>query len=154
MLTAPVTIVTARTAEDQRPGEVDEGDDPSPVEAVRDRPGRGAEQELGEDLAQEGERDEERVLRLRGDQERAGGQRDAVADVRDDGLGEEPAEAPAQARGRDDLDDGRERGTHRAAGYRRARARDELRVELIQPVVAADEDQLVAGLDRGLGRRG
>ncbi len=120
MLIELPTIVSARTPRTIGPAEVDEGDDPAPVEAVRDGARRRPEDQLRDGLAQDRERDEQRVAGLRGDQQRAGGQRDAVADVGDQRLAEQPPEVATEARRGDGLDDGRKRGTHRAAGYRRS----------------------------------
>ena len=70
--------------EDDRAEEVDPGDDPAPVEAVGDDAGEHAEQQVRQVLAQQRQRDEERVAGLRGDEQRPGGDRDPVADVVDD----------------------------------------------------------------------
>ena len=64
MLTAPVTIVAASRASTTRPGEVDDDDDPDPVDAVRDDAGREAEEQHRDVLGQDRHRDEQRVARL------------------------------------------------------------------------------------------
>ena len=106
MLMVPLTIVATRTTSDDRPAEVDDDDHPAPVEAVRHGAAQDAESSVGQVLAQHRQRDEERVARLRGDEQRAGREDDAVADVVDDRGGQEPAEAPSEPR-RDDGLDGR-----------------------------------------------
>ena len=116
----PVTIVTARTPRTTARRRLTRA-------TMRRRSIRSATTPAGNPnratgrLGQDGDRDEERVPRLRRDQQRAGGQRDAVADVGDQRLAEQPSEGAAEARRGDGLDDGREGGTHRAAGYRRKR---------------------------------
>ena len=97
MLTCRSTIVAARMAQHDRPREVDPDDDPAPVEPVSDGAGGDAEEQLRQVWLEHGQRDEERVAGLGGDEQRAGGEGDAVADVGDDRRREEPAEAAARA---------------------------------------------------------
>ena len=66
------------------PTEVDDDDHAPPVEAVRGGAAEDAEQQDRQVLAQDRHRDQERVAGLRGDEQRAGGEHDAVADVVDD----------------------------------------------------------------------
>ena len=118
MLTAPVAIAAARTAEDQRPGEVQEDRDHPPVEAVRGGTRPDAEEQRRRDLREVGHGHEEGVVRLRGDEQRAGGERDAVAEVAEQGRREEPPEAPTEPRGGKRLQHGcerHERGCYGAA---------------------------------------
>ena len=64
--------------DDQSEGadEVDDDDHPASVEAVRGGAAKDTEQEGREVSAQDRHRDEERVARLRGHQQRAGGEHD------------------------------------------------------------------------------
>ena len=93
---------------------VDGGDDPPAVVAVGDDAGEHPEQQRRQRLAEQRQRDQERVLRQRGDEERAGGERDPVADVGHGRGGEQPAEAPAESRRGDGLDGAGDRGRHAA----------------------------------------
>ena len=76
-------------------------------------PPRTPNSSIGQVLAQHRQRDEERIARLRGDQQRAGREHDAVADVVDERCGQEPAEAPSEPRWDDGLDRPGEQGSHR-----------------------------------------
>ena len=70
--------------EDDGATEVDDDDHPASVEPVGGRAAEDAEQQDRQVLAQQRHRDEERVARLRRDEQRTGRERDAVADVVDD----------------------------------------------------------------------
>jgi hypothetical protein len=83
--------------QDGRAQQIDGDDDEPPVEAVRQRAREQAEQQPRELLQQDRRCDEQRVAGLRGDQQRAGREGDAVAEVRDPGGGEQPAEAGPEA---------------------------------------------------------
>ena len=63
-------------------------------------------------------------LRLRCDEQRPGGDRDAVADVVDDRRRKQPAEARPEPRRSDGVDDPGEAGGAPAAGYQRSGAFD------------------------------
>lgn len=92
--------------EDQQhggPGEVDAHHEEAPVEAVRQGSGVQPEEQRRQPLEQRRQGDHERVAGLRGDQQRAGGQGQAVAQVAHPGRGEQPAESDAEARRGDDL---------------------------------------------------
>ena len=102
--------ITARTT-------FDPGHDPAPVAPVRDDPAVRPNRSGGRSALSSGQRDEERVPRERGDQQGPGGERDAVADVRDRRGGQEPAETAPQAGWCDGLDGARERGRHAPRGY-------------------------------------
>jgi len=70
--------------EDRGPREVDTRDDPATIDAIGDRPGRDAEEQIRQPLDEDGGRDDERIARLLRDEQRTGGERDPVTDVRDD----------------------------------------------------------------------
>ena len=89
--------------EDGGPREVDDDDDPDPVDPVGDDARREAEQQHRHVLGQQRHRDEERVARLGGDQQRPGRERDAVPDVGQDGRREQPPERASEARRGDRL---------------------------------------------------
>ena len=78
---------------------------PTPVEAVGLHPGVQAEQQPRQPLQERRERDQGRVVGARGDQQRAGGERDAVADVAGPRRRQQPAEGGAEACGDDGLDE-------------------------------------------------
>ena len=81
-------------------------DDHSPsIESVGRHSAHDPEQQRRQVLAQQRHRHQEGVARLRGDEQRAGGDRDAVARVVDDRRREEPAEALSKPRRRDGLAD-------------------------------------------------
>ena len=103
--------------EHDRPAEVDRDDDPATIEPIGDPTRHDAEQQVRQLLCEQRKRDEQRIPGLRRHEERSGGERDAIADVRDERRGEQPAEAPAEAGGRDGLED-RNRGAHRAENSR------------------------------------
>jgi len=91
--------------DDQSQGADDIDDDhhPASVEAVRGGATKHAEQQRRKVSAQDGHRDEERIARLRGNQQRAGREHDAVADVVDGRRGQQPAEASPEPRWDDGL---------------------------------------------------
>ena len=96
----------------ERAAEVDDDDHAAPVEAVRSGAAEDAEDQGREVLTEDRHRDEERVARLGGHQQRPGRQHDAVAGVVDERCGQEPAEAPSEPRWNDDLGRPREQGSH------------------------------------------
>ena len=98
MLTVPVTMVATRTASTTARTEVHDDDDPPTIEAVGGRATQDAEQQHRQVLAQQRHRHEERIARLRRDEQRPGRERDAVAGVVDDRGRQEPAEAPSEPR--------------------------------------------------------
>ena len=105
--------------EDDGSGDVEDDRDRAPVQPVRGRPGPQAEDQRRRDLDEVRHRDEERVARLRGDEQRARGERDPVAEVAEDRGREQPAEALSEPRGSDRFDQrghGRPDATH---GWRR-----------------------------------
>ena len=90
-------------AEDDRPADVHDHDHPPALEPVRGGTAEDAEQQDRQVLAQERHRDEERVARLRRDEERPGRDDDTVAGVVDERGGQEPAEARPEPGWRDRL---------------------------------------------------
>ena len=76
-------------------------------------PAGSAEQQHGQVLGEHRQRHEQRVARQRRDEQRPGGQGDPVAEVGDDGRGQQPAEAPAESGRRDGLGDPGGRESHR-----------------------------------------
>ena len=89
----------------RRPREqVDRDDQGLAVQPVGQDAGPQPEHERREPLHQRRQGDQERVVRLRGDQQRAGRDGEAVADVAHPRRAEQPAEGRAEPRGRDDLD--------------------------------------------------
>ena len=117
MLTVPLTIVATRTTSASGPAEVDHDDHAPPVEAVGRGAAEDAEQQDRQVLAQHRQRDEERVARQRRDEQRAGRDHDAVADVVDDRGRQEPAEAPSEPRRARRLRSVGRAGSAPAAGY-------------------------------------
>ena len=113
MLTVPLTIVATRTTSTSGATEVDDDDHPPSVEAVGGGASKDAEDQGREVLAEDRQRDEERIARLGRDEERPGGEHDAIADVVDERGGQEPAKAAAEPRGDDGLDRPGEQGAHR-----------------------------------------
>ncbi len=91
--------------EHERATKVHHDDHSLPVESVGGHAADDAEHEHRQVLAQQGHRDEERGARHRGDKQRPGGDRDAVAGVVDERCREQPAEAPTEPRRRDGLAD-------------------------------------------------
>ena len=87
----------------RRPTEVHHDDHPAPVEPVRERATEDTEEQGREVSAQDRHRDEERIARLRGHEQRSGGEHDAVADVVDECRGQQPAEASPEPRWDDGL---------------------------------------------------
>jgi hypothetical protein len=82
-----------------RPGEVDGHDDQPPVEPVGERAGHQPEQQGRQPLHHGRQRHHEGVVGERSDQQRAGRERDAVAQVGRPGRREQPPEAGAEPRG-------------------------------------------------------
>ena len=77
--------------------------DQAPVQPVGQRPGDQPEQQRRQPLHRRRERHQERVVGQRRDQQRAGGERDAVAEVGRPRRGEQPPEADAEACRRGDF---------------------------------------------------
>ena len=100
--------------EDDRAEHIDPGDDPAAIVTVGHYPREQSEHEMRQVLAQERERDEKRIARLRRDEQRSGGDRDAIADVGGDRGGEQPTEAASQPSRDDQFDDSRHGAGHRA----------------------------------------
>jgi hypothetical protein len=99
--------------EDRCPDQVDGSHDAPSVEPVGDGTGRDPEEEVRQLLGKQGERDQQRVLGQRGDEQRAGGQGNAVADVGDGRRRQQPAEAVTESRRGDGLDDAGGHESHR-----------------------------------------
>ena len=104
MVTVPLTIVATSTARTAARMQVHHDDHPPPIETIRGDASDHAEQEDRQVLAQQGQRDQERVMGLGGDEERPGGDHDAVPGVVDEGRRQEPAEAHAKPVWRDRFD--------------------------------------------------
>ncbi len=103
--TVPVTTVVAiRTSTTARIRSTDTTIEPA-VEPVGEGAGVQPEDQRWQPLQQRGQRHQEGVVGLRGDQQRTGRDRDAVAEVRDPRRGEQPPEARAQALGDDGFDE-------------------------------------------------
>ena len=96
MLTVPLTIVETRTTSANARPRSTTMTIAAPVEAVRRGAAEDAEDQGREVPAEDRHRDEERVARLGGHQQRPGRQHDAVAGVVDERCGQEPAEAPSE----------------------------------------------------------
>ena len=120
------TTVMFTVAGDQRGGQHDEDarpaarstaiDEPPAVDPVGEDAGVQAEQQPGQPLQQPGQRDEDRVGGLRGDQQRAGGERDAVAEVAHPGRADQPPERRPHPAGQHGFhDSAHEKGTLRDA---------------------------------------
>ena len=92
--------------DDDHAAQVGDCDQPAAVDPVGDDPGEQAEEEEREVLQDRGERDQERVTRLRGDEERTGRDLEAVGDVADPARAEQPAERGAQPSRHHRLDQG------------------------------------------------
>ena len=105
-----------KDGQDRCPGEVDPGDDPAPVDSIRDGARWDPEQKIGQLLAQDSRRNDEGVACLRRDQQRTCCQRDPIADVRDDRRCEQPAEASPEPGRHDRVGDGSEEHRRRIAG--------------------------------------
>ena len=105
MLTTPVTMVAASAASTSGPGGVHRDDQHPAVEPVGQRAGVQAEEQPRQPLQQDRQGDQERGVGLGGDQQRAGRERQAVADVGDPRRGQQPSEVPAQAGRSDGFDD-------------------------------------------------
>lgn len=73
------------------PERVGDHHDPAPVEPVGEHPGVEAEHQRRRPAQQGGQRDQERVPGQRGDQQRAGGGRDAVAEIGHQRRHQQPA---------------------------------------------------------------
>ena len=101
--------------DDQRggPPKVGHDDHPATVQAICRGAAKDAEEQDREVLAQDRQRHQERIARQGCDEQRAGGEHDAVADVVDERGREEPAEAPSEPRRHDGLDWPGEQGAHR-----------------------------------------
>jgi hypothetical protein len=98
--------------------QVDRHDDQSAIEPVGQHAGVQAEDERRQPLEEGRQRDQERVVRLRGDQQRTGGERDAVTEVGDPRRPDHPAEAGAQPPWREGVEHSGHRGTLGCTGGR------------------------------------
>jgi hypothetical protein len=96
--------MNAQHREHPQPQRVGDEHHGAPVEAVGERAGVKAEQQRRQLHHEHGGRDQARVAGLRGHQQRAGGQRDAVADVGHPRGGDQPPEAGAEPGGDEGLD--------------------------------------------------
>ncbi len=105
--------------EHERATKIHHDDHSLPVESVGGHAADDAEHEHRQVLAQQGHRHEERVPRHRGDEQRPGGDRDAVAGVIDERCREQPAEAPTEPRRHDGLGDPGEKKAHRRQDSKR-----------------------------------
>ena len=111
MPTWPVTMTTQRADQHDGAGGVHGHHQHPAVEPVGQRPGDEPEQQPRE---LEGDRragHEERVVGLRGDEQRAGGHHQAVAEVARPRRGEQPAEAPPHPGGDHGLDESPHEGS-------------------------------------------
>ncbi|HVH24342.1 MAG TPA: hypothetical protein VNA11_17985, partial [Pseudonocardia sp.] len=94
--TRPVAVLATSTASTTTPKRVGQHDQGSTVHPIRQHPGEQPEQQAGQSLQQPGRGHQDRIRGLRGDQQRAGGHRDAVADVGGPGGAEQPPVVRAQ----------------------------------------------------------
>ena len=85
--------------EDEGLSQVEDDRDHPPVEPVGGRPRPDAEQQRWRDLGEVGHRDQERVVRLGGHQQRSRSERDPIAEVAEQRRSEQPAKAPTEPRG-------------------------------------------------------
>ena len=91
--------------DDDDAAQVGDGHQPTAVDPVGDDAGEQAEEEEREVLQHRGERDQERVTRLRGDEQRPGRDLEAVGDVAHPARGEQPPERGAEPGRHHGLDD-------------------------------------------------
>ncbi len=103
MLTPPVTIVAARTARMAARMRLTAAMRRTRSTRSATHARLHAEQQHGQVLGERRHRDQERVARLARDEQRAGGQRDPVADVGEDRRDEQQAEPAAHPGGGDPL---------------------------------------------------
>ncbi len=88
---------TATSSDEQGAEQSTVDHEPSPVEPVGQRAGVQTEQQRRRPLQQRGQRHQERVVGLRRDEQRTGGEGDAVADVADPRRRQQPAEPADRA---------------------------------------------------------
>jgi hypothetical protein len=94
----------AQDGEHERPREIDRDDEEPAIHAVGQDAGVQPEQQPRQPLEQPARRHEQRVLGLRGDQQRTGRQADPVAEVADPRRADEPAEGGPHAGGEQRLE--------------------------------------------------